>query len=71
LRGKIKKPTAIERRMSILVTGPAAGAGAQEAIMVKLFGKKITSKESGHPQENKTKEIKVRVKRHSIKTNLY
>jgi hypothetical protein len=36
LKGKIKKPTAIERRMRILGRGPTAGAGAQEANVVKL-----------------------------------
>jgi hypothetical protein len=36
LKGKLEKLTAIERRIRIPRTGPIAGAGAQEAIMMKL-----------------------------------
>ena len=52
MRGKLKKPTTTVRRMRILGTGPAAGAGAQEAIVVKLSGKKNIIKESSHTLED-------------------
>ncbi len=60
-----KEANSNQKRMWISGRGPTARAGAQEAIVVKLLGKKITSKESGHPEENKTKEITIEMKRHS------